>query len=153
VEEDGSIPANELPNFAQPGLNNFRQQKQPGSEFSAPDAVVSIGPRCFGDYGLVATVRNIGEAALPSGVTVGFYAGTPPSGDLLGKATTLKVLYSAESEAVFLPLPDAPPEVKNGTTPVYAVVDDGGAPHPSWTECRTDNNVSAAAAASCDQPQ
>jgi hypothetical protein len=152
VAEDGSIPANELPNFAQPGLNNFRQQKQPGSEFSAPDAVVSLGPRCFGDYGLVATVRNIGEAALPSGVPVGFYAGTHPTGTWLGQGITSKVLYSAESEAIFLPLPNATPDVKNGTTPVYAVVDDGSEPHPAWTECRTDNNVSAAVTASCDQP-
>jgi hypothetical protein len=152
VEEDGSIPVKELPNYTQPGLNNFRQQKQPGSEFAAPDAVVSIGPQCVGDYGLVATVRNLGEASLPSGVSVGFYAGTPPGGSLLGMGATTKVLYSAESEAVYLALPNATPDVKNGTTPVYAIVDDGGAPHPSWTECRTDNNVSAAVKASCDQP-
>ena len=60
--------------------------------------------------------------------------------------------YSAESEAVFLPLPNAPPAEKNGTRPVYAVADDGAEPHPEWTECRTDNNVSAAVSASCDQP-
>jgi hypothetical protein len=153
VEEDGTIPMKELPNYTQPGLNNFRQQKQPGSEFAAPDAVVSIAPRCVGDYGLVATVRNLGEAALPAGVPVGFYSGMPPGGALLGTGMTSKVLYSAEAEAVFLPLPDAPPEVKNGSTPVYAVVDDGGAPHPAWTECRTDNNISVATKASCDQPQ
>jgi FG-GAP-like repeat len=154
VEEDGTIPAPEKANFMQAGLNNFRQNKQPGSEFAAPDAIVSIEPRCGGaDYGLVAVVRNVGEAALPAGVTVGFYAGNAPGGSLLGQGQTTKVLYPAESEAIFLPLPNAPTEVTSGVTPVYAVVDDGGAPHPAWTECRTDNNTSAAASGACNDPK
>ena len=37
VDEDGTIPAIESPNWTQPGLNNFRQNKQPGSEFAAPE--------------------------------------------------------------------------------------------------------------------
>jgi len=153
VEEDGTIPSPEKPNFTQSGLNNFRQNKQPGSEFAAPDAVVSIEPRCSQEYGLVAVVRNVGEAALPAGVAVGFYAGNAPGGMALGQGQTSQVLYPAESEAVFLPLPNAPPGVTNGVTPIYAVVDDGGAPHPAWTECRTDNNTSAAASGSCNTPK
>lgn len=152
VEEDGTIPSPELPNVAQPGLNNFRQNKQPGSEFAAPDAVVSVAPVCSGEYGIAATVRNVGEAALPAGVVVGFYAGSPPGGTSLGAAMTQKVLYSAEAEVVVLPLPAAPAEVKNGNQPVYAVVDDGAEPHPEWAECRTDNNTSEPKKASCDQP-
>src|SRR5262249_28367703 len=66
VTPDGVIPQHELPNYKQPGLNNFRQNKQPGSEFAAPDAVLSIAPLCPGPVGLVATVRNIGQAALPA---------------------------------------------------------------------------------------
>ncbi len=38
VEEDGTIPVNEPPNWQQPGLNDFRLNKQPGNEFAAPDA-------------------------------------------------------------------------------------------------------------------
>ena len=83
VEEDGTIPAKELPNYLQPGLNNFRQNKQPGSEFAAPDAVVSVAPVCGGPYALVAVVRNVGEASLPAGVVVGFYKGNHPGGELL----------------------------------------------------------------------
>jgi hypothetical protein len=64
VNEDGTIPKKELPNWKQPGLNNFRQNKQPGSEFAAPDAIVALAPLCTGPYGLIATVTNIGEAAL-----------------------------------------------------------------------------------------
>ena len=82
VNEDGSIPAGSKPNWSTPGLNNFRQNKQPDSEFGAPDAIVAIEPLCMDPdkYSLVATVRNVGEAALPAGVVVGFYTGDPPVG-------------------------------------------------------------------------
>jgi len=148
VHEDGSIPQLELPNYLQPGLDNFRQNKQPGSEFAAPDAVVSLAPRCVPTYSLRATVRNIGEAALPAGVSVGFYAGQPGSGTLLGHATTTRALYPAEAELLQLPLSDPGPVVLDGT--VYAIVDDGGVPHPQWAECRTDNNVSKPVSGACD---
>ncbi|MEZ4307475.1 MAG: VCBS repeat-containing protein [Polyangiaceae bacterium] len=147
VGEDGSIPAAELPNITQPGLNNFRQNKQPGSELAAPDAIVSVSPRCGADYELGAIVRNIGEASLPAGVVVGFYSGEPGTGTLLGKATTTKVLYPAESQLLILPLP-MPLE-----TSVYGIVDDSPAPHPEWAECRTDNNTSKAVFGGCDTPQ
>jgi hypothetical protein len=150
VNEDGTIPKKEPPNWTQPGLNNFRQNKQPGGEFTAPDAVVSIAPACAGAYGLVATVTNIGEAALPAGVAVGFYTGTPGSGTKIGSGATTRILYPAQSEAVVLLLPSPPPGVREGTTPVYAVVDDTTAPHGSWNECRTDNDTSAPAKAACD---
>jgi hypothetical protein len=141
VNEDGTIPKTELANWTQPGLNNFRQNKQPGSEFSAPDAVVRIYPACSGEYGLYATVTNVGEAALPAGVPVGFYAGVPMTGTKLGQVATTQTLYPAQSETLFLALPNPPAGVKEGKTPVYAVVDDGAPPHPSWAQCRTNNDV------------
>jgi hypothetical protein len=153
VGEDGSIPAVEAANHLSPGLNNFRQNKQPGSEFSAPDAIVTLAPSCGDDYGLVATVRNLGEAALPSGVVVGFYYGPPPNGTLIDTRTTTHTLYALESELVVLPLPVPPPGVLEGTTPVYAVVDDTMTPHPEWTECHTDNNVSPPVSGACGTPQ
>ncbi len=152
VTPDGTIPQNEPPNYKQPGLDNFRQNKQPGSEFSAPDGVVSVAPLCPGPTGLVATVRNIGQAAVPAGVSIGFYEGNPP-GTLLGHATTTLTLYPAQSQQVVLPLMNPDDGLKNGTTPVYAVFDDGGPPHPAWTECRTDNNTSAPTSAMCQMAQ
>ena len=149
VNEDGTIPAGELPNWTQPGLDNFRQNKQPGSEFAAPDAIVSLAPRCTSPYALVATVTNIGEAALPPGVTVGFYEGTPPNGALLGKVDTTQTLYSAQSENVVLVLTNPPAGVEDGSQPLYAVVDDTITPHPSWHECRTDNDTSATTTGAC----
>ena len=149
VNEDGTIPAHELSNWKQPGLNNFRQNKQPGSEFAAPDAVVSVGAECSGTFGLVATVTNVGEAPLPAGVPVGFYSGAPGSGTLLGKATTTHTLYAAQSEKVTLPLASPPPGLQDGSVKVYTVVDDTVTPHTPWHECRTDNNTSPATSAVC----
>ena len=149
VEEDGTIPTKELPNWKQPGLNNFRQNKQPGSEFAAPDAIVALHPQCTSPYALVATVTNIGEAALPAGIPVGFYEGTAPNGTLLGKASTTQTLYAAQSENVVLTLTTPPPGVEDGTQPIYAVVDDSTTPHPGWHECRVDNDTSPPTTGAC----
>ena len=150
VSEDGTIPAVELPNISQPKLNNFRQNVQPLGEFSAPDLIASITPLCGGSYGLVATIRNIGSAAVPAGVPVGFYAGDPANGGVQlpgSPVLTTKVLYPAEAEDVILPLPAPPPGIQDGTTPIFAVADDTGS--HTWHECRTDNNVSAAGSGKC----
>jgi hypothetical protein len=150
VNEDGTIPKNEAANWTQPGLDNFRQNKQPGSEFAAPDAIVSLSPQCTSPYALVATVTNIGEAALPAGVVVGFYEGTPPNGTLLGHVSTTQTLYAAESENVILVLTTPPAGVEDGTQPLYAIVDDTTTPHPAWNECRVDNNQSALIRGTCN---
>jgi hypothetical protein len=143
VNEDGTIPKNELPNWKQPGLNNFRQNKQPGSEFAAPNVVASAAPLCPGPTGVVVTVRNIGEALVPAGVVVGVYGGAPPTGVKIGAVTTTRPLYPAESEPLELALATVPANV-------YTVVDDGAPAHPAWHECRTDDNTSKAVATSCD---
>jgi hypothetical protein len=148
VTPDGTIPQHEPPNYSQAGLDNFRQNKQPGGEFSAPDAVISVEPLCPGPTALVATVRNIGQAALPAGVVIGFYEGAAP-GTLLGQALTTTVLYPAQSEAVVLTLTNPDAALTSGASPVYAVADDGMPSHPSWHECRTDNNTSAPVSARC----
>ncbi len=150
IGEDGRVPTVEASNWTVAGLNNYRQNRQPGSVFGAPDAVVSVSPQCFGDFGLVARVQNLGSSSLPAGVTVGFYYGDAP-GTKLGEGFTQKTLYPAETENVVLPLPTVPPPVASGMATVFAVVDDGMPPH-TWHECRTDNNTSASVAATCDMP-
>jgi hypothetical protein len=103
---------------------------------------VAIAPLCMDEnYSLVATLRNIGEAALPAGVVVGFYTGVPPNGDKVGELVSTKILYPLESEVLELPFNDAPDDVKNGIVDIYAVADDTDVPHPLWAECRTDNNT------------
>ena len=141
VNDDGTIPKKELPNWTQPGLNNFRQNKAPGYEFAAGDAIVSLAPSCGSPVTLAATVRNIGEAALPAGVEVDFYAGSPPGGTKLGTASTQVSLYSAQSQT--LTFTNIPVADQGGT--FYAWVDPPTAtPHPAWQECNTANNLSAA---------
>jgi len=145
VNENGSIPMTELPNYKQPKLNNFRQNVQPQGEFSAPDLVVTVFPICTAGYSIVARVRNIGSASVPAGIPVGFYAGDPNgigvpfSGSPLA---TSKVLYPAEAEDIVLPVMNPPQDILNGTTKIFVVVDDKGM--HSWHECRTDNNMTSA---------
>lgn len=147
ITEDGAIPSPELANWEQQGLNNFRQNKQPGNEFGAPDAVVTLRPDCEGEFALVATVRNLGESVLPAGVEVRFYRGAPP-GDLLGSLTTQTALYPAEAEQLVLPIDPALPQ----GAAIYATVDEDGI-HPEWAECRTDNNQSETVTVDCAVPR
>lgn len=145
VAEDGSIPTTQELNWTVERLNNFRQNVQPEGEFSAPDLVVSVLGICAPtEFAIVARVRNLGRAAVDAGVPVGFYEGDPSAGGaLLGTGATTKVLYPAEAEDVVLDLPDASAAIKSGDVAVWAVVDDGGGPHP-WQECRTENNAGSA---------
>jgi hypothetical protein len=144
VAEDGTIPKVEATNWLDPALNNFRQNKQPKGEFSAPDLVVQVFPRCTAPYTLVARVRNIGQASVPPGAAVGFYAGSVLPANKLGAGATSKVLYPAEAEDIELQLPQPP------STVVIGVIDDGMPAHP-WHECRTDNNTSAPSSPICVQ--
>lgn len=152
TEESGKIPAVEPTNWTTPGLNNFRQNVQPAGEFSAPDLIVDLRLQCDPDpYGLVARVRNIGEASVPAGVPVYFFEGDPMMGGVaLGMGATTKVLYPAEGEDVVLELPNAPPGVVDGTSTVWVVVDDAMPMH-AWHECRVDNN-SASGTGKCPMP-
>jgi hypothetical protein len=147
VSEDGSIPASEMSNWTTPRLNNFRQNVQPEGEFAAPDLVVSGRADCLEGLKAWARVRNLGQAAVPSGVTVSFYEGDPTQGGaLLGTAVTTKILYPAEGQEVLLQLAELPASFVDGSKPLVIVVDDGSAAH-SWTECRTDNNSTSLAPA------
>jgi hypothetical protein len=121
---------------------------QPQGEFAAPDLVVSVRPSCEGGYALVARVRNIGEAAVEAPVDVTLYAGTTS----LGKMSTTRTLYPAESEDLIFTFMTPPAGVADGTTKVHAVVDEGMPMHP-WHECRTDNNKSAEVSGRCAGPK
>lgn len=142
VGDDGSIPSVEASNWQHPGLNNFRQNKQPGGEFAAIDATVDLVPVCSPDgYQLLATVRNLGSAPMQPGVEVTFYQGEPTAAVVLGHATTTLTLHQAQSQAMTLSLP-APPQ-----DDVYATVN-----VPGGGECRTDNNSTEVIDATCYTP-
>jgi hypothetical protein len=147
VGEDGVVPKSELPNWTQPGLDDFRQNKQPGSEFAAPDAVVAAVPVCSGaTYTIVATVRNIGEAVLPAGVKVTFYANAPSPGTILGTSATKHALSPAQSESVTLVVANPSSVLTSGGTTIYATVDPTTTPAH---ECRTDNDTSPPVSSAC----
>ena len=147
INEDGTIPAVEVSNWQEPGLNNYRQNKQLDSVFAAPDAVVNLlFPQCSGTYSLIAVVRNLGTAVLPSGSEVAFYKGPMPDGELVGTAKTKFALYPAQAEQVALELGDLHPDVQNGLVDVYAIVS------VPAVECRTDNNTSALKSGACSVP-
>lgn len=148
VDEDGTIPTQEVRNWTVPGLNNFRQNKQPGSEFAAADATVSVEARCSGPFGVLVEVRNLGSAPLPPGVTVEVFAGTPPSGTLLATSSTTLPLYLAQAEVLSIDLATAPPDVQSGATTVFAQV----TPPSGVVQCRTDNDTSPPASAACEVP-
>ncbi len=138
IEEDGTVPTKELPNFKDPRLNNFRQNKAPGREFAAPDAIVSLRADCGDPIKLIATVTNVGQAALKGGTAVSFYLGMPGGGTLLGQGQTSRTLLSAQSDEVTLVLAPPPPGARDAATRYYATVDSG-----ARLECRVDNNTSA----------
>jgi hypothetical protein len=138
-----------MANWLTEGLNNFRQNVQPQGEFSAPDLIVDIKARCMNGYEAIARVRNVGQAAVPAGVLVGFYDGDPQQGGtLLGQGMTTKILDPAEAEDVVLDGANVPQAIQDGDQELWVVVDDGMPDHP-WHECRTDNNVHHEEAA-CD---
>ncbi len=134
IEEDGTVPRRPARNWTVPGLNNFRQNKQPGLEFAAADAVVSVSGACVSDgVSYRITVRNIGEATLPSGVRVELVENPVSNPNVLTSFTTTRSLGPTQAEtfswATMLPL---------GATPVVARLIPGAV-----RECRVDNNTSS----------
>lgn len=142
VEEDGTIPKVALANWLQPGLNNFRQNKQPGLEFAAADAVVSLAPDCSAGYALAVTIRNLGIAPLPPGIVADVFKGSRPNGTPLGQVLTTHALGPAQAQTLLLLTAD--PSVPAGAT-VYA---DLVIP-PSVRECRANNNGSKEVSGAC----
>ncbi|MEM6992023.1 MAG: VCBS repeat-containing protein [Myxococcota bacterium] len=146
VGADGSIPAVEVANWSSPGLNNYRQNKQPGSEYAAPDATVFLSRRCDPTATtLVATVRNLGEAPMDAGATVRFFAGLADGGVELGSGVTTQVLYPAQTEVIELDVTDDA-QLEAANLQAQATVTQDA---QSTVECRPGNNASAVVAATC----
>ena len=131
IGEDGRVPREEAPNWADPELNDFRLNRQPGNALAAADVVVGLTPQCVGGFGVVATVRNLGEAVLPPGARVRIYRGALTPGvvsedaALLGTAFTTRSLYPAQAQELLFALSeaDARPILFDGTEPAHAIAD------------------------------
>lgn len=140
IEENGQIPRAPARNWVVPGLNNFRQNKQPGLEFAAADAVVAMSGACGLDgvtYRLV--VSNIGEASLPAGVRVEVVVDPLGAARVLTTLTTTRSLGPTQAERfVFVTTEDV------ASKPVIARIVGTG-----LRQCRTDNDTSTPPTVGC----
>lgn len=133
IEENGQIPRNPTRNWVTPGLNNFRQNKQPGLEFAAADAVVTVSGAC-GVSGVTyqVVVSNVGEASVPPGLRVELVVEPAGAAMLLTTLTTSRTLGPTQSERfVFTTTEDV------ASRPVIARILATG-----LRQCRTDNDTS-----------
>jgi hypothetical protein len=134
VGDDGTIPKVEASNWAQKGLNNFRQNVQTKNVLNAPDLVPrdlhAVVDKCAKNtMTAVATVFNRGASTAPAGVPVSFYRSTANGPILLGTAHTQAPTLAGAGETLSLdfPLPNDIPDPR-GPFAILVVVDDAGMP-------------------------
>jgi hypothetical protein len=138
----GSIPAHEVRNWSLPWLNDFRQNVQDKGIFNAPDAIVALSLDCTSPAVAHVAVRNVGQAGLPAGVNVAVFA--TPGDAQEGTGTTTQPLLPGQTQVVDVTLD--PSAGSSGTYYAKIVIDPN---HPTFHECRTDNDQSGSATASC----
>ena len=89
----GLTTSPEAGNWADPRLNDFRQNVDLPHGLADLDVELGVDfGGCPGDLQVVATVRNRGDFAAPSGVTVTLYRGTDDSGELVSTESTAAAL-------------------------------------------------------------
>jgi hypothetical protein len=147
VGEDGSIPSSERPNWAVPGLNNFRQNVQPEGLFAAPDLVVARvvidESPCSDHLAVAAWIENRGGGGAPAGIPIAFYEGDPEAGGtLVGVVPTAVPILPGASIRVPIDWPVGDARVGE-SIPIFVRIDDDGTGAPiGWLhECRTGNNA------------
>jgi hypothetical protein len=153
INDDATVPQDELPNWRQPGLNDFRQNVQTKNLFAAPDLVPrdfnSLDDKCAAQITLVVRVLNQGAATVPAGVPVTFYRSTPMP-TTLGTVLTQGALLAGASETVSLDIPVLALGGNSDTIQnVYVVVNDDGTGHGTIHECDETNNTSPTIPVSC----
>lgn len=147
INEDGTLPLHEAPNFSTAGLNNFRQNVQPDGLFDAPDLVLRdpsfSTAACAGALLLRVRVVNEGRAGAPAGVPVSFYV----DGVYVGSVSTTRPLLPGASEVVELRYE---PVVSDTLYSFRAVLNDPlHDPLTALNECRTENNGTDPITAAC----
>ncbi|MDB4962372.1 MAG: Rhs-family protein [Myxococcales bacterium] len=140
----GNVPTAEDPNWAQPGLNDYRKNAQGEGVFNAPDLAVELAvglDQCISaQIVLDARVTNLGALGVVPGVVVTFYQGTNALGPVLGTATTTTPILPGGSAHAKLPIP-APMMPSD----YFAVVDSAR----TVAECDETNNQDDVAGATC----
>ncbi|MCA9580152.1 MAG: hypothetical protein KC416_00065, partial [Myxococcales bacterium] len=150
VNDDGSIPqsSNWLPNYAQPGLNNFRQNVQgdtgaedlPDITGKTSDAVCQFSG---GKVTLTATVCNRGNRTVGAAMPATFYKGNPTDNNILCTSYTEGPVPVGGCLEVSCEIG----EKLDGT--VTMVVNDDGQGGKTTVECNDDNNTDAVTIKEC----
>lgn len=147
INEDGTLPLREAPNWENPRLNNFRQNVQPDGLFDAPDLVLrdpSFSTIECGDALLLRVrVVNQGRAGAPAGVPVSFYIDDV----FVGRVETTRALLPGASEVVEFRWTEVVPDT---TYQFRAVINDPDhEPLVGLNECREENNGTDPIAVAC----
>ncbi len=149
VNDDGSIPATEQPNWTVAGLDNFRQNTKGNPDYRAPDLTAAAGNQSSVDYAscpasvkVSVTIWNRGAVLVTAGVPVAFYA-DKAGGTLLGVGHTQGAIEPGGSEVVSAMLPSTPSGL------VVAVANDDGTGQGVVQECDRSNNSAVIGNAFC----
>jgi len=154
INEDGTVPTTEAPNWSTAGLNNFRQNVQPDGLFDAPDLVLRdlvVSTRgCPAELRLSVRVLNQGRASAPAGVPISVYE-TSAGRMQVGRAVTTRVLLPGESELIEFTPAFPVPAASVGTTFHFEAMlnDPADMPLDSFHECRDDNDAIGPTEAGC----
>jgi len=159
VNDDGTIPAQPLPNWLVPGtgFNSFRSNGQGvgvGQPTSIPDLTTyGVASRCnLADETVTisAKLKNQGDAPAAGGLKVAFYKGNPKAGGtLLAVQSITRRIGINEEIPLSLTLPFQP----GPDTAVYVVADDDGTGRGRQLECDETNNASSSVVnLACNRP-
>ena len=155
INDNGTVPTNEAPNWTMAGLNDFRQNVQINGVLAAPDLVAADLHLDYGLCGngtltLVASVVNQGQVGAPAGVPVTFYYQNAQGAQvaIFTVKTTAVILAGAYEVVAFKWTPSS--DLK-GPFSITVVVDDAGTPNSGIVnECNEDNNALGPTTLGCD---
>jgi hypothetical protein len=150
ADSAGNPPMDEIDNWLDPGLNNFRQNVQGEGVFNAADLTISVAADlnlCSDELVLVATIYNEGALGVPAGIDVTFYEGTDNTGTKLGtKPTTMDILPGGSTSVTW----NVPGPTKDAKKNFFVEIDPG-INNGLIQECNEDNNGALVTEAFCPE--
>lgn len=156
IEEDGSVPLVEQPNWTLPGLNNYRQNVQGDGLFNAPNLTISsieVDATTCGTGLLIVrvTLTNAGSLGVRAGtVSTNVYAGIPEQ--RIATVTNTRDLAPGASEQLTIRW-DVPANQAGRTFDVRAEADRDEQGQQRHNECREEDNTAVQPSVVCAIPQ
>jgi hypothetical protein len=155
VNDDGTIPLKELPNFRT--YNNYRQNVQGmatgGAPIGDPTGKIGIAPDsgdCVNVWRVSAAICNRGSAPLGMGLPATFYDGDPramPPGKPICTALTTQPLQPGKCQIVSCEW-KMPPQ---GSRDLWLRVNDNGSGGRPFAQCKSGNDLSRLGNTTCGQ--